>query len=210
MRSLVGLVAIVGMLVALQSGALTAVFTSVGSALTEAVVSRGPSAAPRVAGVVGGGTPAAVPDVRSSRLSCAAFDPADSKRLASLKLTATETVKGCDWALPAKPGTSAARIVRIFEDAGTFGLSPMVTRSAKDKKPVVGKGYSREGWTTTIWVAKGVRVKAGSRSVTAKRSTWVVVSHEALGLTEKQGRSLALTITAEVSSLPVRGAADPK
>ena len=57
-----------------------------------------------------------------------------------------------------------------------------------------------------VWVAAGVRLKGAGKTVKATRHTEVSVEYQALGLTRKQGESLALSISRTVSTLPIKAA----
>jgi hypothetical protein len=207
-RFLLGMTVAVAMLVAVQNGALTVASEAIASALADAVTqpstvgsaspttrtpSPGTSAAPAKKAVAGS---------QRVRLSCDAFDPRDHAQLAKLTLKASETVTGCDWTVPAKPGKSAIRVVRMAEDISPSGLDPMFKRSANNKAPVMTRGWDRDGWYTAVWVAKGTRLASGTKTVTTTRNVRVIVAHEFLGLSAKQGRTLALAIARTAGTRP--------
>ena len=98
------------------------------------------------------------------------------------------------------------KVLRIKEDTERFGLSPLIKRSRENKAPEVYRGYSTSGRNMWVWVAAGVRLKGTGKTVKATRSTEVTVEYQALGLTRKQGESLALSISRTVSTLPTKAA----
>ena len=107
---------------------------------------------------------------------------------------------GCYWTMPVKGEAAPIKVLWIREDTEKFGLLPTFPQSADSRAPVVTKGWRNGRWTTHVWIAKGVPLEVGKKTVEAQRHTEVMLAHEALGLTEKQGRALALSITAAVSS----------
>lgn len=204
LRPLMGLAMAVGLLIAVHNGAFAALMGVVTSRVSDAVAAGGATDISRVSGDSVASAKEAGAAPTRTRLSCEAFDPADHKRLAKMKLTPTETPTGCVWTLPPRKGSALPiRIVRIQEDIRTYGLNPLYNRSTKSKAPEVTRGWSREGWSTHVWVAKGARVTSGGKTVTSKRFVLVAVAYEALGVTEKQGRALGLAIAGTASTRPV-------
>lgn len=229
-RSLFALLLAVGLLAALQTGAYQAAASAVGSfiagSVTRSLSAGGAASAPTakpsptksvrtpastqpssVSSTPTARTPSSPAGTRT-RLSCDAFDPAEHEPLAKLKLKASETAVGCTWTLPPRMQltTSPVRIVQIIEDTRTFGLNPMFDRSTDQKAPVLSKAWNFDGWNTHVWVSKGIRLRSGNKPVTTTRYVAVVVAHEALGLTEEQGRSLGLAISRAASTRPLAGA----
>lgn len=208
-RPLLSLLGVVLLLVSLHTGTFQAFASRAGSVISDYLVSgMQPTTtrpAPTLPAIARPQNAAGVGTVRTN-LSCDAFDPADHKPLAKLKLEAKETALGCVWSIPStKSSAPSVEVVKIIEDVTTFRLNPMFTRSSEDKAPVLTKGWDIGGWHTTVWVAKGVKVKSGTRTATSRRYVTVIVGHEALKQSEKQGRALALAITRVVSSRPVPG-----
>ena len=200
MRPFLGLVAAIALLIAVKNGALTAVTAEAGSAVSQALASAIATADPAVAtGAGGAGQEAATPTL-PTLLSCRSLDPSDHKQLSRATLSPVDMLDGCYWTMPVKGGVAPVKVLWIREDTKKFGLLPTFPQSADRRAPVVTKGWRNGRWTTHVWIAKGVPLKVGKNTVEAQRHTEVMLAHEALGLTEKQGRALALSITAAVSS----------
>ena len=80
---------------------------------------------------------------------------------------------------------------------GSHIYYPMTKPLAASKKahgPVVSVSDSPAGKLTLLHVAKGETLKDGKAAAPARRDLEVLVAHEALGLTAKQGRQLAIWV----------------
>ena len=184
---LVGFLVGVGALMwALQAGVVTDLGAAVGSALAGQVSQAA------------GGVVSAEP--LDTALSCADFDP-------SIGEAAPE-------APPVGPGgfthllvpdqvSKRAQAVLIIKESHTY--YPMTKPLAASKKahgPVVSVSDSPAGKLTLLHVAKGVTLKDGKTAAPAGRDLEVLVAHEALGLTAKQGRQLAIRVALGVHGPP--------
>ena len=208
LRPLLGLLPIVLLLVGLQTGIV--------SSLLQAAIVKGADASgstTRPAGSPGGGGVVGPPATagKPALLSCSSLDVTRLKYLKNRKLVAKEQLSGCQWSLVSGKGSSqkAIKVLRIKEDTEAFGLSPLIKRSRENKAPETYRGYSISGRNMWVWVGAGVRVKGTGKAVKATRNTEVSVEYQALGLTRKQGESLALSISRTVSTLPIKAANKP-
>lgn len=195
-RPLASLALITALLVSLYTGAFAAATSAVGSFfaayVSSTVLSKG----------LGGGEPSSAALDTSS---CESVDLSAHKVIAAADLSATPTLQGCRWSTPARSGASPA-VVLVVEDRVVDVTLPAFLRSAKDKVPVATTDVALSGWMTRTVVAKGASVTSGKKKVPALRPVSVDVAHEALGLTEKQGRALGLAIAGTVSTRRVTSA----
>ena len=180
------LVGVGALMWALQAG----VVTDLGAALSSALAGRVSQAA--------GGVVAAEP--LDTALSCADFDPSSVKQLRKLHLTAQEASHTCSYQATV---SKRAKAVLIIKESHTY--YPMTKPLAASKKahgPVVSVSDSLSGKLTLLHVAKGETLKDGKTAAPAGRDLEVLVAHEALGLTAKQGRQLAIRIAMGVHGPP--------
>ena len=205
LRPLIGLLPIVLLLVGLQTGIV--------SSILQAAIVKGTDASGSTTQSVGstGGAGAVAPPATAAKpalLSCSSLDVSRLKYVKNRKLVAREQVGGCQWSLVSGKGSSqkSIKVLRIKEDTGRFGLSPLIKRSRDNKTPEIYRGYSASGRNMWVWVAAGVRIKGTGKTVKATRHTEVSVEYQALGLTRKQGESLALSISRTVSTIPKKAA----
>ena len=205
LRPLIGLLPIVLLLVGLQTGIV--------SSILQAAIVRGTDALGSITKSVGstGGAGVVAPPATAAKpapLSCSSLDVSRLKYVKNRKLVAKEQVGGCQWSLVSGKGSSqkSIKVLRIKEDRGRSGLSPLIKRSRDNKAPEIYRGYSASGRNVWVWVAAGVRIKGTGKTVKATRHTEVSVEYQALGLTRKQGESLALAISRTVSTIPKKAA----
>jgi hypothetical protein len=187
--------------------------TGVASSILQAAIIEGTDASGSAAKPVGstGGAGAVAPRATAAKpalLSCSSLDVSRLKYVKNRKLVAKEQVGGCQWSLVSGKGSSqkSIKVLRIKEDTGRFGLSPLIKRSRDNKTPEIYRGYSASGRNMWVWVAAGVRIKGTGKTVKAARHTEVSVEYQALSLTRKQGESLALSISRMVSTIPKKAA----
>jgi hypothetical protein len=136
-----------------------------------------------------GSPPSAAPD----RLSCADVDLATAELSPSVKVVASPRSLGCVWTMQAKGGSTIA-VLRLGELIGASeSLDPMLGA------PEVRQQYALGGQATHLWVRAGVPLSTSKGAPLASRSTHVLVAHEALGLTPKQGTKLAVRIATQAS-----------
>ena len=196
-----GLVGIVLLLVALQSGIAASILQAAIVQVTDA--SESTTSSVRSAGGTRIVAPAAA--AKPALLSCSSLDVSRLKYVKNRKLVPKEQLGGCHWSMASGEGSSRKTItvLRVKQDTEAYGLSPLVKRSRENKAPEVYHGYSIPGRTMWVWVAEGVPLKGASKTVKATRHTEVGLEYQALGLTHKQGKALALSISRTVSTLPV-------
>ena len=161
---------------AMTHGVVDAVTQMAGRALSERILES-----------VGGGGP--------DGLSCEDFDPGAAKVLRGVELTGVPLSTGCEWQVVSNAGEKLPAL-RLREVKGAM---EQLERSREAGVPDIHTSPSLTGETTVFSVASGVRLSSSTRAPEATRSMTVQVSHEALGLTARQGRRLAADIARAAS-----------
>ena len=134
-------------------------------------------------------------------LSCADFDPGSVKQLRKLHLTAQEASHTCSYQATVSKRPQAVLII-IRESHTYYPMTKPLAASKKAHGPIVSVSDSPAGKLTLLHVAKGETLKDGKTAAPAGRDLEVLVAHEALGLTAKEGRQLAIRIALGVHGPP--------
>ena len=157
-----GLVGIVLLLVALQSGIAASILRDAMVKVTDA--SGSTTSSVRSAG----GTRIVAPPAAAAKpalLSCSSLDVSRLKYVKNRKLVPEEQLGGCQWSMASGKGSSRKTItvLRVKQDTKAYGLSPLIKRSGDNKAPETYHGHSTSGRTMWVWVAAGVPLKAAAR-----------------------------------------------
>ena len=183
LRSLLALVGVAFLWWAASTGAFSGMGAAASRVMTDPVMDAV------------GSPPSAAPD----RLSCADVDLASAGLSPSVKVVASPRSLGCAWTMQAKGGSTVA-VLRLGELIGaTESLDPMLKRSDTLGAPEIRQAYALGGQATYLWVRAGVPLSTSKGAPLASRSTHVLVAHEALGLTPRQGKKLAVRIATQAS-----------
>lgn len=103
--------------------------------------------------------------------ACDDFDPSQQAAFRGRALTATSTVSGCEWAVPAGRGDTPPQVViQVLEITNGPAVNPMIARAVKTNAPVVSKGWTPSTWSAYAWVAEGIHVRAGTETRTTTRN----------------------------------------
>jgi nitrogen fixation-related uncharacterized protein len=183
LRSLLALVGVAFLWWAASTGAFSGMGAAASRVMTDPVMDAV------------GSPPSAAPD----RLSCADVDLASAGLSPSVKVVASPRSLGCAWTMQAKGGSTIA-VLRLGELIGASeSLDPMLKRSDTLGAPEIRQAYALGGQATYLWVRAGVPLSTSKGAPLASRSMHVRVAHEALGLTPKQGKKLAVRIATQAS-----------
>ena len=171
---------------ALQAGFVTDVAGAVSSAL-----------AGRISDVVATGEQGEPLD---TSLSCAGFEPRALKQLRPFQLTPTEGSHACVYR--AMVSERRTTMLSIKESHPAYPMTTQLAKSREEEEPIIASSDSLSGKATLLYVSKGVTLKYGKTTAPASRDLEVLLAHEALGLTAKQGKQLAIGVALGVQGPP--------
>ncbi|NHA66839.1 nuclease-related domain-containing protein [Phycicoccus flavus] len=177
-----GLVLLIGMVLwLLLSGVYSAAASWVGSAVAQRLTQ----------GVMPTGGPA---DVRPDPPSCEDFDPARTRTLRKLELTERPSPLGCEWSLTTDGGRQVMVVRMLGLTEITDQLDPMLQRARDDGVAGLHTVPTGQGEASVLWAPKGYPLTTTEGSTTMSLSVVVHVSHQALGLSATEGRSVARAV----------------
>ncbi|MBT9254876.1 NERD domain-containing protein [Phycicoccus sp. KQZ13P-1] len=133
------------------------------------------------------------------RLACSDVDLKDLPLDGGPRLTPKARSMGCEWSM--KTEGRDVMVMRMIEHTGATERShPMFVRARKSGRAEVVDTVGEVGRTVGVWAVAGTRVGPGQKSAVTTRSMSVQVSYEAMGLSLKQGTSLARAVAARASA----------
>lgn len=178
-RALIGLVLCVLLWWTAANGALGSVLAAVSSRLVAA------------------GSPA--PTTLVDRLACSDVDLKDLPLDEGPRLTPKARGMGCEWSMEIE-GRDVV-VMRMIEHTGaTEQVHPMFVAARDAGRAEVVDTFGAGRRVVGLWAVAGTRVGPGQKSAVATRSMSVQVSYEAMGLSLKQGTSLARAVAARASA----------
>ena len=125
-------------------------------------------------------------------MSCADFERRSLKQLRPFQLMATEGPHACLYR--ATVSERRTTVLSIKESHPTYPMTAQLAKSRKEGVPIISSSDSSSGKATLLYVSKGVTLKYGKTTTPASRDLEVLLAHESLGLTAKQGRQLAIRV----------------
>lgn len=133
-------------------------------------------------------------------LSCANVDTRSLKQLRKFDLAPSGGSHTCVFA--ATVGKNKPTMISIREAQTYYPMVTQLASSRKAKAPIFSASNSLSGKVTLLHVAKGVTLTDGKSTAPSSRDLEVLVWHEALGLTAKQGKQLAIRVAMGVEGAP--------
>jgi hypothetical protein len=207
LRKLVGAVVILGVSLAalhvlpnLLAGGLADAVTR-GVASTPAPTSaptRKASASPHKSGAVVK-KPTVKATVPAAPVStCANLTAAQVGKIVGRKVQPVADRSGCSWGTRLDDATTTLVTVRTKDEHAAYEGNFVTSQS--QRRTVFGAAYINWKPATGLWVATGQPIGFGKRPSTAKRDIEVLVSKEALNVSDDRGRALATSLAAAVNA----------
>lgn len=133
------------------------------------------------------------------RLACSDVALKDLPLEEGLRLTPRARGMGCEWSM--KTEGRDVVVMQIVEHTGvTERTHPMFVAARDAGRAEVVDTFGAGRRVVGLWAVAGAKVGPGQRSPVATRSMSVQVSYEAMGLSLKQGTSLARAVAARASA----------
>lgn len=133
------------------------------------------------------------------RLACSDVALKDIPLKEGLRLTPRARGMGCEWSMKDK-GRDVVVMQMIEHTGATERTHPMFVAAREAGRAEVVNTFGAGRRVVGLWAVAGTRVGPGQTSPVATRSVSVQVSYEAMGLSLKQGTSLARAVAARASA----------